>query len=83
MDLFLKINEIINSFVWGPVMIVLLMGTGLFFTLRSHGLQFRRFGYIMKEKVGRLFTGGAGKNIADGAVSPFTTVSNCVSGDQP
>lgn len=80
MDLFLKINEIINSFVWGPVMIVLLMGTGLFFTLRSHGLQFRRFGYIMKEKVGRLFTGGAGKNIADGAVSPFQALTTALAG---
>lgn len=80
MDLFLKINDTINSFVWGPVMIVLLMGTGLFFTLRSHGLQFRRFGYIMKEKIGRLFTRGAGKDIADGAVSPFQALTTALAG---
>lgn len=80
MELFLKINGAINSFVWGPVMMVLLMGTGLYFTFRSRGLQFRRFGYVMKEKVGRLFTGGAGKGVADGAVSPFQALTTALAG---
>lgn len=80
MELFLKINSAINNFVWGPVMIVLLMGTGLYYTLRSRGLQFRRFGYIMKEKLGSLFTGGAGKQIADGAVSPFQALTTALAG---
>ena len=80
MDFLLKINEMVNSFVWGPVMIVLLIGTGLFFTVRSRGLQFRRFGYVMKTKIGTLFTGGAGKGIADGAVSPFQALTTALAG---
>lgn len=80
MELFLKINGMISDFVWGPVMIVLLMGTGLYFTIRTRGLQFRRFGYVMREKVGRLFTGGAGKGVADGAVSPFQALTTALAG---
>lgn len=80
MELLLAINEKINDFVWGPVMLVLLIGCGLFFTIRSRGLQFRRFGYVMKTKLGSLFTGGAGKGIADGAVSPFQALTTALAG---
>ena len=37
-----------NDFVWGPIMLALLVGTGVFLTFRTGWLQVRRFGYIMK-----------------------------------
>lgn len=52
------INEIIdrvNDIVWGPVMLVLLIGAGLFLTVITRGLQFRRFGYMMKKTILRCF----------------------------
>jgi len=36
----LEILGIINNFVWGPPMLILLVGTGIFLTIRLRGLQF-------------------------------------------
>ena len=34
MEMIEKINGIINNFIWGPVMLILLVGTGIFLTIR-------------------------------------------------
>ena len=39
----------INSFVWGPVMLILLVGTGVFLTIRLKFLPWRNLGYAIKE----------------------------------
>ncbi|MDD3185782.1 MAG: sodium:alanine symporter family protein [Anaerostipes sp.] len=38
----------INNFVWGPVMLVLLMGTGIFLTVRLKFLPWRNLPYALK-----------------------------------
>ena len=50
-----KINGILNNFAWGPVMLALLIGTGVFLTFRTGWVQVRWFGYAMKNTVGSLF----------------------------
>ena len=35
LELINSINSTINAFVWGPVMLVLLVGTGIFLTART------------------------------------------------
>ena len=50
-----KINGILNDFAWGPVMLALLIGTGVFLTFRTGWVQVRWFGYAMKNTVGSLF----------------------------
>ena len=59
MEQFLKavteVNSALNSFAWGPVMLVLLVGTGIFLTVRTGCIQVRKFGYIMKNTIGSLF----------------------------
>jgi len=53
-----KINEInsaVNSVVWGPIMLILLVGTGVYLTCRSGWIQVTKFGYIMRNTVGSLF----------------------------
>ena len=68
-----KINSAVNGFVWGPVMLALLVGTGVFLTFRTGWVQVRRFGYIMKNTVGSLFR----KSDADHGsnLSPFQAVT--------
>lgn len=44
MDLMAKVNE----FVWGPPMLVLIVGTGILLTLRLKFLPFRYLGYALK-----------------------------------
>lgn len=39
----------VNSFVWGPPLLILLMGTGLYLTLLLKGVQFRYLGYAIKQ----------------------------------
>mgnify|MGYP000491296891 FL=1 len=51
MALIESINSAINGFVWGVPMLVLLVGTGILMTLRTRGVQFRKFGYAMKNTI--------------------------------
>ena len=48
------VNGVLNDFAWGPVMLLLLVGTGVFLTIRTRCIQARKFGYIMKHTVGSL-----------------------------
>src|SRR5215203_2814892 len=41
----------INSFVWGPPLLIVLMGTGLYLTFLLRGVQFRYLWYALKESV--------------------------------
>ncbi len=83
MEKFLEIvtlvNGKINDFVWGPIMLVLLVGTGVFLTFRTGWIQVRWFGYIMKNTVGSLFrkkdTQDHGSNL-----SPFQAVTTALAG---
>ena len=48
MKLFEDILHSVNNFVWGPVMLVLLVGTGVFLTIRLKFLPWRNLGYALK-----------------------------------
>jgi len=39
----------VNSFVWGPVMLTLLVGTGVFLTIRLKFLPWRNLGFAIKQ----------------------------------
>ena len=45
MDAFTNIVNQVDGFIWGPVMLVLLLGTGFYLTLGLKGMTFRRIGY--------------------------------------
>ena len=77
MDLIVSINGAINGFVWGPVMMVLLIGTGILMTCRMGGMQFRRFGHAMKNTLGKIFTK---QEAAEGEMTPFQAVSTALAG---
>ncbi len=74
MDGFIKlVTDIlnpINSFVWGPVMLILLLGTGLFMTLGLRFLTFRRIPQGFK----KLWKGRAKREGAEGELSPFNAL---------
>jgi len=82
MDRFIEIvtnvNSVVNGFAWGPIMLFLLVGTGIYLTVLTRGIQVRRFGYILKNTVGTLF---AKKNQEHGSnLSPFEAVSTALAG---
>lgn len=61
MELIASINSAINGFVWGVPMLVLLVGGGILLTIRNRGVQFRKFGYAMKNTIGKIFKKGKQK----------------------
>ncbi|MBR3867563.1 MAG: sodium:alanine symporter family protein [Butyricicoccus sp.] len=74
-----KINGALNSFAWGPIMLVLLVGTGIFLTCRTGWIQVRWFGFILKKTVGSLFS--KKKTYADGSnLTPFQAVTTALAG---
>ena len=79
LELFTKIERSINGFVWGPIMLVLLVGTGVFLTFRTGWIQVRWFGYIMKNTVGSLFS-KSGKKDHGSNLSPFQAVTTALAG---
>ena len=40
MDQFMNINKAVNGFVWGPVMLALLVGTGIYLSIAVGFIQF-------------------------------------------
>ena len=40
--------QVMNGIVWGPPMILLLIGTGLFLTIRLRGIQLRHFRHAIE-----------------------------------
>ena len=69
---FAKLLADINNFVWGPVMLALLVGTGVFLTVRLHFLPWRNLFYAMK----LIFTK---KGETEGDITPFQSLMTALS----
>ena len=78
LEIITKVNEVLNSFAWGPVMLVLLVGTGIYLTIRTGCIQATKFGYILKNTVGTLFRRSE-KNHGSN-LSPFQAVTTALAG---
>ena len=77
MELIAQINGAVNSFVWGAPMLILLIGVGILMTVRTQGLQFRKFGYAMKNTIGKIFKR---THAGEGEITPFQAVSTALAG---
>lgn len=72
---FSEIITRLDNFAWGPVMLVLLVGTGVYLSIRLLFPQFVHFGYAMKNTVGRMFK----KHHADeGEISPWQALTTAL-----
>ena len=70
-----KLNDVITAiddFVWGPVMLILLVGTGIFLTIRTRFLTWRNLGYALKSTLSKE---ARTKSHGEGDVSPFSAQS--------
>ncbi len=79
LELISFLNTKINNFVWGPYMIALMIGTGLFLTLNTKFLQFRKFGYAIKNTIGGMFS-GKHRSGDESGVSSFQAVATAMAG---
>lgn len=69
------INNRLHDFVGGPVMIIAILATGLFLTVRSDFLQVRRFGTMLRETVFSLLRKEKG---GKGEISPFQALTTAL-----
>ena len=65
----------IDDFVWGPVMLVLLVGTGIYLTFRMRFLTWRNLGYALKRTLSKE---AHTKSRGEGDVSPFSALTTAL-----
>lgn len=68
-------NGAVNGIVWGVPMLLLLVGTGIFLTIRSRFVQFGHFGYAMKHTLGKIFKK---QEAGTGEVTPLQAVTTAL-----
>lgn len=69
----LSFVETLVDWMWGTPLIILILGTGIFFTVISGFFQFRHFGYVMGNTIGRIFSKEKEEGL--GTLTPFQAVS--------
>ena len=74
-----KVNDALNSFAWGPIMLLLLVGTGIYLTVRTGFVQVRRFGFAMRNTIGSLFK-KKDQHEDDKNLTPFQAVTTALAG---
>ena len=67
------LNEI-DTIVWGPIMLILLVGTGVFLTLRTKALCWRNLPYALKSVLSK----EARTKKGTGDVSPFSALTTAL-----
>ena len=65
----------IDDFVWGPVMLILLVGTGIFLTIQTRFLTWRNLGYALKSTLSKE---ARTKSRGEGDVSPFSALTTAL-----
>jgi len=73
MSVFEQTIDAINGLVWGPIMLTLLLGTGIFLTIGLRGMTITRIPYAFKQLLkGRKASG-------EGEISPFNALMTALS----
>lgn len=70
-----SIIKAIDDFVWGPAMLVLLVGTGILLTVRTRFLSWRNLGYAIKSTLSKE---ARKKGDGEGDISPFSALTTAL-----
>ena len=72
---FSEIVSFLNGIAWGPWMLLLLVGTGVFLSVKVGFIQFTKFGHAMKNTIGKIFQK---QEAAGGEVTPFQAMTTAL-----
>ena len=72
---FKELVDVLNGIAWGPWMLLLLVGTGVFLSAKVGFIQFTRFGHAMKNTIGKIFQK---QTAAGGEVTPFQAMTTAL-----
>ena len=74
MEKLTEIVSVITGWIWGLPMIILLLGGGIFLTVRLGFFQFRYFPHILKMTFGKILS----KSDAPGSITPFQATTSAL-----
>ena len=69
------IISVVDDWAWSYPLLILLVGTGIFLSVRLAFVQFRKFGFSMKNTVGKMFQK---KKAGKGEVTPFQALTTAL-----
>lgn len=72
---FAEIVNTLNTIAWGPWMLLLLVGCGVYLSIRLKFPQFCKFGYTMRNTIGNAFRK---KSAASGEVTPIQALTTAL-----
>lgn len=75
METFLGLVGKIQDFVWGPPMLILLVGTGIYLSARTGFFSIRKLGYVLRNTLLKIFSK---ESQGEGEVSAFQAVSTAL-----
>lgn len=79
MDLIIQINDFVNGIVWGVPVLLLILGTGIFYTIRLGFIQFRHPVWLVKQTIVKAFSKKDNKPAAPGELTSFQAAMTSVS----
>lgn len=74
-NLISQINSRLNEFIWGPFLILAIVGVGIYLTIGTRFVQFRRFSAMLKETLIR-----KKRKDLKGDISPFQALNVALAG---
>jgi len=75
MEFFMELNSKLNSLVWGPPMLVLIVGTGVYLTTRINFMSITKIGYVLKNTLLKMFDKST---VGEGEITPFQAVATAL-----
>jgi len=75
LNLIFEINSRLNELIWGPVMIVAIVGVGVYLMIGTRFVQFARFPAVLKETLLRKKAAGS-----EGDITPFAALNVALAG---
>ncbi len=75
MEAIMNINNLINGIVWGPPILILIVGTGLFLSFKTGFFSIAKLGYILKNTLLKMFTK---ESKGEGEVTAFQAVATAL-----
>lgn len=71
----MNINDAINNFVWGPPILVLIVGVGLFLSVKTGFFSITKLGYTLKNTLLKMFSK---EQLGEGEVTAFQAVATAL-----
>ena len=80
-DTIQRVNEALKGIVWGPPMLILIAGTGIYLSIGTGFIQAGKFGYMWKNTIKTLFKSDDSETETKSQnVTPFQAVTTALAG---